>query len=390
VSRHTSRALAIALLLGAAVAFEAAGPRGTAPAASARRKAAPTARRTELRLAPVSRYDFEARSPSDRRLLPEELSGISWMGGDRYAAVGDRHACVHFLTVRLDPATGRIARVRFGRPLLLTDERGRPIPDLTEGRDREGIRYDPRAAAVWISNERTGRDVRRSSIARHLLKNGRRTRLITVESDPALRVFATQRSNLGFESLTGSADGRATWTANEGPLRADGRKPTASEGGVVRLVRFDAAMRVVAELAYEVDPFDRRIETPALLRRRELSGLSDLALLPDGRLLALERAFAGDSTGAAGFRIRIYDVDPKGATDVSRPPFAEGLAGQTYTPVRKRLLWEGRFGPDNSNFEGITLGPRLRNGDRAVILVADNEGGPAEALYALRLSGLAR
>lgn len=147
-------------------------------------------------------------------------------------------------------------------------------------------------------------------------------------------------------------------------------------------------MRPVAQYAYVVDPYPARIKRPTLLRGYDTSGLSDLLLLPNGRLLALERAFAGDSTGAAGFRIRIHEVDCSAATDISEPPLAEGLAGKSYSPARKRLLWEKRFGFDNSDFEGITLGPRLRNGDRALLLVADNDGGTAEAIYALRLSGL--
>jgi 3-phytase len=149
-------------------------------------------------------------------------------------------------------------------------------------------------------------------------------------------------------------------------------------------------MRPVSQYAYVVDPYPARITRPSLLRGYDVSGLSDLLLLPDGGLLALERSFAGDSTGAANIRIRIYRVDVSGATDVSRPPFAEGLAGRDATPAAKRLLWEENFGLTNSNFEGFTLGPRLRNGDRALLLVADNNGGAAEAIYALRLSGIGK
>jgi hypothetical protein len=338
----------------------------------------------------VGRYDFEARPTEERRLLAEELSGIAWMGRDRYVAVGDEHACLQFLTIRIDPGTGRVTHAGIGKPVPLLDERGRAIPDSAEGPDREGIRFDRSTESVWISNERTGRSTRRSSLARHRLRDGTRTALVTTDSDSALRVFARQRNNRGFESLTGREDGRETWTANEGPLPADGRPPTATRGGVVRLVRFDREMRPIAQYAYDLDPYPAQIRSPALLRGRALNGLSDLLLLPDGRLLALERAFAGDSTGAAGFRIRIYEVALSGATDISRPPFAEGLAGRDYAAAGKRLLWERSFGLDDSNFEGITLGPRLRNGDRALLLVADNNGGTAEALYALRLGGLGR
>ena len=349
---------------------------------------APSAPAGPLRVTAAGRFDFEAPVAAEPRLLAEELSGIAWMGGDRYVAVGDEHACLHFLSIRLDARTGRVTAARVERPLPLRDERGTPFPDSTEGPDREGIRYDRAAGAVWISNERTGCDASRSSLSRHSLSDGRRTRFITVDSDTALRIFATQRKNLGFESLTGREDGRETWIANEGPLRVDGGRAGESMGGVVRLVKLDGAMRPLAQFAYVVDPYPARIASPPLLRGYDVSGLSDLLLLPDGRLIALERTFAGDSTGAASLRIRLYEADVSGATDVSLPPYAKGLAGERYTPAAKRLLWEGRFGLTNSNFEGIALGPRLRNGDRALLLLADNNGGAAEAIYALRLSGL--
>ncbi|HEY7728049.1 MAG TPA: esterase-like activity of phytase family protein [Candidatus Eisenbacteria bacterium] len=343
-----------------------------------------------LAIAAVGRFDFEGPAPSDRRLAPEELSGIAWMGGDRYVAVGDQHACLHFLRIRLDPEKGCVTGVRFEKPVLLRDDRARPLPDSTEGQDREGICYGRSSQTVWIANEQTGRDTGRPSLARHSVRDGRRTRLLTVDSSPALRIFAKQRRNRGFESLTVRDDGWETWTANEGPLTADGRPATDSTGGVVRLVKLDKAMRPVAQYAYVVDPYPTRIMDPPLLRGFDVSGLSDVLLLPDGRLLALERAFAGDSTGAANLRIRIYAVDLAGATDVSRPPLADGLAGASYAPAGKRLLWGEDFGLGNSNFEGITLGPKLRNGDRALLLVADNNEGSAQSLYALRLSGLGR
>ena len=164
-----------------------------------------------------------------------------------------------------------------------------------------------------------------------------------------------------------------------------GAPATDKAGGVVRLQKLDDAMRPVAQYAYVVDAYPKRIASPFFLARNDVSGLSELLALEDGRLLALERSFAGDSTGYANFRNRIYLVDVKDATDVSQGELATGLAGRAYTPARKRLLWELNSGFTNSNFEGMALGERLANGDRVLILIADNDTGRDEALYALRL-----
>jgi hypothetical protein len=211
------------------------------------------------------------------------------------------------------------------------------------------------------------------------------TRLIRTDTNSPLRGFASQRPNRGLESLTRIPDGSGYWTANEGPLRIDGPEAGESTGAVVRLLRLDASMDPGAEYAYPVDGYPARISSPFFLAGNEVSGVSDLAALPDGRLLVLERAFSGDSTGSADFRNRIYLVDTSAATDVSKGALAEGLAGRSYAPARKQRLWEINSGLSNSNFEGMALGRELGGGDRLVLLVADNNGGSGETLYALRL-----
>jgi len=103
--------------------------------------------------------------------------------------------------------------------------------------------------------------------------------------------------------------------------------------------------------------------------------VSDLVALPGGALIVLERAF-----GVIGFRIRLYEVDFSGATDVST---MESLKDAHYAPVGKRLLWERVF-PDY-DFEGTALGPLLADGSHSLILISDNGHGFRQGLYALRL-----
>jgi len=337
------------------------------------------------RLIPVGRYDFEAPAVAERALRPEGLSGIVSLGGDRFLAVGDEHACLQALTIQVDSSTGRIRAARFGEPIRLLDSLGAHFPDSAMGKDREAIALDAAGQSVWLANERTGSDLHRPSIERYSLSNGRMTEIRRVDSDPMLRVFENIRVNLGFESLTRRPGVSEFWTANEGPLTVDGAPATEKAGGAVRLQKLDDAMHPLAQYAYIVDPYQDRITSPFFLSRNDVSGLSDPLALEDGRLLALERSFAGDSTGYVNFRNRIYLVDVSGATDVSQGEFAVGLEGRAYMPAHKTLLWELNSGFTNSNFEGMALGGRLANGDRVLILVADNDTGRDEALYSLRL-----
>jgi len=343
--------------------------------------------RAPLQLVPVGRYDFEAQPTGNPALLAEELSAIDWIGDNQYLTVGDDHASVHQLTIHLDPETGRVVDAQFRTPVRLQDASGVPIPDSL-GSDREGIAFDPQSHEVWISNENTDGDQSRSSIARHRLRDGRLFELVRTDGASMLRVFSRQRLNGGFESLTRSPDGSGYWVANEMPLTIDGEPATDSTGAVVRLQRLDAQMRPLAQVPYRLDPYFAKIQSPPQLSGFAVSGLSELCELPGGTLLALERSFAGDSTGHANLRVRIYAIDLAGATNVSQLGWAEGLRGRPYTPVSKRLLWEENFGLTTSNFEGMTLGPELANGDRPLVLIADNNGGTNEALYVLRVTGL--
>lgn len=383
----------------AAVLFAALVARGLGAAqpgaATAQTKAADQAAAAEapaeapaITLTPVGRFDFVAPPSENRALSPEELSGIAWLEGSHYISIGDEHATMHRIEIDLDHETGRIKSVHFEKAIPLRNEDGTPIPDSL-GSDREGIEFNPENDTVCISNEHTGADQGRPSIACHRMDDGRTTKLIRTDGPDMLKVFSTQRLNGGFESITRRPDGGEIWTANEMPLTVDSEPPSDTTGAVVRLQKFDSNMKPVAQYGYRLDPYPQKIAMPPRLRGYAVNGLSELLMLPGGTLLALERTFAGDTSGLPNLRIRIYQVDIDGATDVSGIGPDVGLRRAKYVPVSKRLLWEKNFGLTNSNFEGMAVGPQLRNGDMPLILVADNNGGDDEAFYSLRISGLA-
>jgi hypothetical protein len=182
-------------------------------------------------------------------------------------------------------------------------------------------------------------------------------------------VFDHRAANRGFESLTRSTDGAKLWTANEEALPADGLLATTADGTTVRLLELNVdADDVVAgsQFAYVVEP----IHSTGLLGTPQ-SGLVDLVALPGGGLLSLERSFA--ALAAPTFLNRVFEIELAGATDVSSTEFDDGLDGQTYSSVGKRLLWEGAVdGGAGQNLEGLALGPQLANGDWVLVGVVDN------------------
>jgi hypothetical protein len=343
----------------------------------------------QIAIVDVGRYNFTGGGSDDPRLVAEELSGFTRIDGDRYAAVGDDHAMLYFLRVDVDPESGGVRSVEFGPPIPLRDANGRRLSDRRMAADREDIALGSGSRTAWIADERDSGDPSRPSLVEVNLLSGRIVRRLSPQGGGPFSVYATARPNYGFESVARAESGSLMWTANEEAIAIDGPLASAARGSIVRLQEIDDRLGPIRQVAYVTDPTVHRIASPAAAVGEDRSGISSLTALSDGRLLVLERAIAGDPAGMAGFRIRIYLADPSAATDVSAVPFREGLAtADGWTPVRKSLLFERRFGLPVSNFEGMALGPRLANGDRSLLLVADNGGGTWQSIYALRIRGL--
>lgn len=267
------------------------------------------------------------------------LSGLTWLQDTRFAAVMDNSDKVVFLDVTLNP-DGSIVSATIAGGLT-----------LSESRDFEGIAFTTiQRDSFFLSEEGTPsvREFSRSTGA-----------LLQTLATPA--VFLNRRSNLGFESLARHPAGAELWTANEEALTLDSAPSTPKKGTLVRLLRYslvDDSATPAQQFAYRTEP----MHGGAIAGGR--SGLVDLAVLPDGKVLALERSLALSLPNL--FQTRLYELDFASATDVSG--FANGLTGQTFTPVAKRLLWTGSLG----NLEGLAIGPLLANGDRSLLAIVDD------------------
>jgi Esterase-like activity of phytase len=293
-----------------------------------------------------------------------ELSGVAYLGPtadglERFVAVQDDGKQMVIFDVAVS-ANGS----------LLSATAVRAVPLIFQKLDSEGIAYTGGARnTVFISEEGA------PGIHEFDLATGDHLQTLAIPT-----VFAKRRNNRGFESLTRSVDGRTMWTGNEEALTVDGPASNQTHGTVVRLMRLDDDGKTVTngpQFAYQVDPVHGAIP--------DRSGLSDLVLLPDDSLLALERSKA-DATIPI-IQNRIYLVDLAGATDVSAEPFASGLAGQTYTPATKTSLWSGSVTSFvGANLEGLALGPRLANGNWLLLGVVDNGGSGRSPIVAFDLS----
>ena len=273
-----------------------------------------------------------------------DFSGITWTGGENFLTVSNKQNAIFPFRLRIDPETGGLSDCQFGARISVKSKLN----------DFEGIAILPALKRIYISAEGgngiVGFDLQ-----------GDATFAVSV---PA--VFARARHNKSLESLTHGAG--ALWTANEGALDGDGRPSGRGEGTTVRLQKFDASFRAVAQFAYRTEPC-------AAGAREAGTGVSDLLVLPDGGLLVLERVVT-----SLGLAAKIYQVDFTGATDTAK--FSK-LEDAVFTPVKKTLLYER---PTFAvNYEGITLGPKLAGGWRSLLLIADSGGATKHTLMPLRI-----
>ena len=289
-----------------------------------------------------------------------ELSGIAYGGGTTYYAVGDNgDTAIWQLTAPLNVRTGRVKSA--------TVSAGISAPAL--GRDSEGITLGPDTTKAWVSDEIA------STITQFSLLTGLMLSSVGV---PSIYRPANVQGNFGLESLSYGAG--KLWAANEEALRTDGALSTTAAGSWVRIQRFggtDPSPEV--QYAYRTDP----IAAMSPLTDAERSGVVDMLALPNGQVLTLERELGGF---LPTFRNRIYLLDFTGATDVTAVP---SLTETGFTPVTKTRLWQGRF--NFANFEGITLGPQLKDGSYSVLLVSDDgqgQLGQRQTLLSLKLKGM--
>ncbi len=284
-----------------------------------------------------------------------ELSGVTYLGGSptlgkhRFTAVQDNGDGLITFDAAFDRFTGNLISAEAVSSL-----------SLSMTKDFEGIVEV--GNSVFLSEE-NGPGVREYDPS-----TGNELQNVNI---PAL-FTGNARNNRGFESLAYDEPGDKLWTANEAALTVDGPVASATAGSVVRLLELDLSGNsptAGAQYAYEVEP----VHSPGVSGE---SGLVELVAMPDGALLSLERSFVLVNF-VPSFLNRIYELDLTAADDVSQTPFDAGLIGQTFTAVDKgdpsNPLWMAAVGGGlGQNLEGLTVGPRLPNGDFILLGVVDD------------------
>ena len=274
---------------------------------------------------------------------PGNYSGVTWLGGDRYAVVDDKSetAGFHLMTIRLDTITGDITDVRADS--FMTS--GLP------NRDEEGICYVPLTNTLFVSGESDGQ------IVEYSLDGQLTGRALNIPE-----VFKKAYSNKSFEALTYNAKTQRFWTTTENSLAIDGDKPDIKKkiANHLRLQSFGNDLQPREQYWYVTDSSAVKSK-----KGRSTLGVSGLAALDDGQVIVLEREVRRAPKKIGSFvHVKLFVVNPQ------LQQLGDTLRKQLLTEFRTRINLKKR---SFANYEGLCTGPRLADGRLVLLLVADSQ-----------------
>ncbi len=267
-------------------------------------------------------------------------SGITWLGGDMYAIVSDKSEEDGFFIfeIKTDSISGEIISARnLG---FKSSEQS--------NRDGEGIAYNPHTNTIFISGEA-------DNIIKEYDINGN----LTGRSISPTPFYLHLPGNLGLEALSYNANTHTLWTCNE--------------SGNVYIQSYDDELKPKATYRYSID------NPVAEASKAELyaHGIGAICALDSGDLLLLERELYVPQNKIGAFvNCKLFYCKPdtsKLITDAN-----EQNANNDSFILEKKLLTSWRtsltiLGRSFANYEGMCIGPELKDRSRVILLVADSQ-----------------
>lgn len=313
--------------------------------------------------------------------LDTPVGGLSAITYDRrsdrfYAVCDDKSglAPARFYTLKLalnSTATEKIdiQKIDIESVTFLTDQEGKPYEGTISPK---GIALTPQKTA-FISGYSAAGDQIAPFIQEFNLKSGQMLQSLSIPErylPDATNEEGTKgiQQTSAFASLTFNPTGTVPtsgepinlFTATSSALVQDREPPGSQKGAKSRILQYligYGSPVLIAEYFYPLDP--------TLGSANSLVEL--ISVDHGGHFLSLEC-----SREELGFKQKIFQITTGGATDTSR---IDSLKGEIrgIQPVKKKLLLDlNELNIPLDNLQGMTLGPRLRDGSMSLLLVSDD------------------
>ena len=324
----------------------------------------------------VSSIEFigEATLPKGLIFKNAEVGGLSGITYDAknnlYYAISDdrgKKAAARFYTLKIDLSKGELQKGKV-LPVSVTTLLNENSQTFRPGEsDTEGIALTNKAT-VFISSEGDAGKLINPFIQEFSLSSGREVKTLSIPNKflPDKSSQKGIRNNLAFESLTITPDKKHLFTATENALIQDGVAAKPNIGSPCRILQYNLLNnQPEKEFLYKTEPVSPFLN----LTGKFVSGLPDLLALDNqGHFLSLERSFTG-----LGFAIFLFQVSLEGADDIHKIDSLLAINSKNIKPVPKKLLLDLRtLDVLLDNIEGLTLGPKLPDGQQSLILISDN------------------
>ncbi|MDH6085045.1 esterase-like activity of phytase family protein [Umezakia ovalisporum] len=297
------------------------------------------------------------------------LSGITYDGKSNfyYAISDDRgeKAPPRFYTFTIDLTKGKLENsdVAIAGVTTLLNTDNQPFPKGQS--DTEGIALTNNDT-VFISSEGHVAKSINPFIQEFSLDSGQVVKTLSIPNKFLPDKSGKQgiRDNLAFESLTITPDNQHLFTATENALIQDGTAAKSNLGSLCRILQYNLLTnKLEKEFLYQTEPVAEMFN----ITGRFASGLTDLLALDNqGNFLSIERSFNG-----LGFLSSLFQVSLVGADQIQNMDSFLAVNSQKFKPVKKKPLLQN-LDVLLDNIEGLTLGPWLPDGNRALILISDN------------------
>lgn len=306
---------------------------------------------------------------------------------DRLYALSDNRDRPRFYTFTTTNITTPTPTLTPETVTYLKDNEGNPYAPNTL--DPEGLALTP-TNTLLISTEGSPTSSIAPAIGEYTLATGQLQTVLPLperyvpeailnaeRQDSGLSAIASQgvQENLSFEALAinlssgagGIYEPYRLFVATEGPLLQD-LDLTADipyKNRLLHYTRDQYQTTLISEHLYEME----LSPTGAVLH-----GLSEIAVLDrGGHFLGIERSF-----GFQGFTIKLFQLASGGATDISAIATLQGDT-TSINPIRKELVLDLSTLPlPLQNYEAMTFGPSLPNGNRTLIIASDDNFAPEQ------------
>ncbi|WP_117881903.1 esterase-like activity of phytase family protein [Aureibaculum luteum] len=289
------------------------------------------------------------------------LSGIDYANGSYYLICDDA-SNPRYYKANIKINNSKIDTIAFTEVVVFIDS--------TQYLDVESIRFDKKTNNVVITSEGS---INLKKDPSFFSVDSKGTINHFFEIPHHLKATSKQkpRNNGTLEGVAISDDQKGYWIAMELPLESDGPEPKVLETkSPVRITYIDAnTKKPTRQFAYLLDKIAKEPR-----ENFAVNGLTDLIEYKKNQFIIIERSYSS-GLGTQGNTIRIFTVN---ASKASNTIAMESLINSEVVLANKKLLFDFESVrselTDKSidNIEGLTIGPTLANGNKTLILVADN------------------